>query len=43
MFQLDRYTAKKYPPGENESASSLAVTNVNFATVGEDRLREKAV
>ncbi|KAM0190407.1 hypothetical protein ACHAPI_009396 [Fusarium lateritium] len=40
---LDRYTAEKYPPSENESGSSLAVTNVNFTTVGEDRLREKAV
>lgn len=43
MLQLDRYTAEKYPPSENESVSSLAVTNVNFTTVGEERLREKAV
>ncbi|WZH49407.1 Transmembrane transporter transporter Liz1p [Fusarium acuminatum] len=40
---LDRYTAEKYPPSENESASSLAVTNVNFTTVGEDGTREKTV
>ncbi|KIL92244.1 hypothetical protein FAVG1_04652 [Fusarium avenaceum] len=40
---LDRYTAEKYLPSENDSASSLAVTNVNFTTVGEERLRDKAV
>jgi hypothetical protein len=43
MIQLDRYTAEKYPPGENESDSSLAVANVNFTTVGEDGMREKTV
>ncbi|KAM0226574.1 hypothetical protein ACHAPQ_009586 [Fusarium lateritium] len=40
---LDRDTAEKYPPIENESASTSTVTNVNVTTMGEDRMGEKAV